>query len=360
MFVAMRWGAWLWVVPLLCASYLLGQQTPLLVPVEKVIVPGYSSAASVGPPSCDAEGNLYEQGTGPQDVGPWPELVKISPEGRVVARFSVGSIPDKEVREAGSNFHTVDTWGRLYLLVPVTNDNPTRKKDEDKVFIVRFEKEGKFEGVARLKVSGFLPYQLAVFPTGEYVLTGLRRNDLMSRFSEVYTAIFDSRGALVKELALPEDISLDSVKASADPETLTRPDGKYRALEQAALYGNILIGPDGNAYLVRASRSPLLYVLSAYGTVVRRMVLEPPGEGLWPVNAYLAGGRLLIPFAKRSGMGLGTELYSLYDAQSGDHLVDYRPSPGLAGAFECYTPDRFTFTGIEPDGRMSLIQAKPH
>jgi hypothetical protein len=52
------------------------------------------------------------------------------------------------------------------------------------------------------------------------------------------------------------------------------------------------------------------------------------------------------------------EWYSLYDAQTGDHLIDYKPSPGLKGAFVWSTCNDFIFLGMR-ERKLVLIHAKP-
>jgi len=50
--------------------------------------------------------------------------------------------------------------------------------------------------------------------------------------------------------------------------------------------------------------------------------------------------------------------YSLYDAVTGERLVDYVPPPGTAGTFACYTANGLTFLGAGQDRHMILQHAR--
>jgi hypothetical protein len=50
--------------------------------------------------------------------------------------------------------------------------------------------------------------------------------------------------------------------------------------------------------------------------------------------------------------------YSLYDAMTSDHFMDYEASPELRGSFVCSTGNDFIFLGMQ-DQNQALIHAKP-
>jgi len=74
----------------------------------------------------------------------------------------------------------------------------------------------------------------------------------------------------------------------------------------------------------------------------------------------VAGPRILVRFSprdegsgsQRSGTS-GHDIYSLFDAYSGDQLGDFEDAENAFGAFACYTPDSLTFIGSQA-GFMAL------
>lgn len=127
--------------------------------------------------------------------------------------------------------------------------------------------------------------------------------------------------------------------------------------------GGVEVGSDGNAYIIRGAHFPIVYVLTSSGEVVRRMVLDPPAPDVYPLEESLSGDRLMVaygnlPNSARGQMGYD-QFYSVYDALSGDHLYDYKPSPELKGVLACYTQNAFIFLGGTETGALKLIRAEP-
>ncbi len=110
---------------------------------------------------------------------------------------------------------------------------------------------------------------------------------------------------------------------------------------------------------------------------MRTLKLIPPsptasqGGGLH--YSDVGGGQLAIVYqtfeesAVPKGQGrerppvrVQTQTVSIYNAQSGERLADYRLPPGIGGALACYTPAGFTFLGSTPQHQLVLKQAKPY
>jgi len=49
-------------------------------------------------------------------------------------------------------------------------------------------------------------------------------------------------------------------------------------------------------------------------------------------------------------------MYSLFNAETGEKVADYKPSKEIRGNFACYTPNGFTFLTVA-GGKGELIQA---
>lgn len=166
----------------------------------------------------------------------------------------------------------------------------------------------------------------------------------------------------MKDLTLSGDVGVTTPKAKADlPRYAGAPVGV--GLEEAIGTGAIGIGYAGNAYVIRNTKSPTVFVVSPAGQVVRRMVLKPPVTGLWRTASSLSGARAAVDFGTLSNAQTGTlgqsKVYALYDLMTGKLLESYRPSPELGFAFACYTQNAFIFIGAKPDGSLTLIQAQP-
>jgi hypothetical protein len=331
---------------LVSCGELAGQRSALLVPGSKVVVSGRHEMGFIDPARCDDGGNIYLKSP---ESGP---VTKISPDGREVARFSLDSASDPEVKRGSFYAFAVNGRGEVFALVHA----------EQETFVVRFDEDGKYEETVKLNAAAVFPYRIAVFPTGEFLLIGIvQRNEGASAGSSAYTAIFDSRGELIKNLSLTEDVAKKSASAGANPKGKGEGAADELEFERAIGSGDALISPDGYAYLIRNSPSPVVYVATSQGTVVRRMVLHAPANGLRPVGAPLiALAKLIVPFGKESaGRTLRhPESYSVYDAETGDHLIDYEAAPELAGGMLCSTRNGFVFVGTQ-DMQMALISATP-
>jgi hypothetical protein len=324
---------------------LLGQETGLLVASRKVVVSGYYENVFIDPARCDAAGNIYLKRLESAPV------TKISPDGRTIAQYSLDLAPDPQVKGGSFYVFALNDRGELFAVVHT---------DKEIAFILKFDKDGSYEGTVKLNATGIFPYHLAVFPTGEFLLAGIAHSkEGEAEVPSAYTAIFDPRGELVKVLSLAQDVSREDAAAEAGSMVQGEPHAADVAFQSAIGSGDAFIGPEGHAYLIRNSGSPVVYVISAYGTVVRRLVLQAPDEALWPTGApSMAAGKLVVTFAKkgRARAPHNPELYAVYDAQTGEHLIDYKASPELAGGMLCYTPNGFIFAGTQ-DRQMALISA---
>lgn len=323
---------------------LAGQEPAVLKPSSKVVLSGNFEAMIIDPARCDQEGNIYLKGVESAPV------TEISPEGREIARFSLDSVPDPEVKRGSFYAFALNPRGGVFELVHT----------ERQTFIVSFDSDGEYEGTVKLNAPGVYPYRIAAFPTGEFLLVGSVQGEGGAAAGvSADTAIFDARGDLVKTLSLVQDPAENPSTSPANPKAKGKIGERDVETERIIGSGDVFVGPDGNAYLVRNSKSPVVYVVTSQGTVVRRVILRAPAEGLWPTGAPLiAPGKIIIPFGKgNSGRTLRyTELYSVYDAQSGDHLLDYAPAPELRGGLLCYAHNAFVFLGVQ-DRQMALIFA---
>ncbi len=239
---------------------------------------------------------------------------------------------------------------------------------------MEFNDEGKYQQTVELKARGIFPYHIAVFPTHDFLLAGVRlgfeaspkASTQSTFFTGPFTAVFDPRGEVVKQISLTEDISKKEA-AKQLGSSLSGPTREDNALAMAIGKGGAIPGSDGNVYLARAGHVPLVYVISSRGEVIRRMVLDPPAQGLDAMLCGMAAGKLIVSFSERASSGppkggvalpRAIQWYSLYDAQTGEHFIDYKQSPEVTGSFVCSTGNDFVFLGMQ-DRNLALIRAKP-
>jgi hypothetical protein len=145
----------------LLAQPLVGQDASQLNFEEKGFLLNGGTSMSLSPDRCDGEGNLYREWVD-QKGHPLP-VTKISPEGQIMATFSLDSVPDEDIRKDGYRFYTINQHGNLYGL------SPAGDMRDPKIFVVRFKPDGTFEGATELKSpESVLPFHLAVFPRGSF------------------------------------------------------------------------------------------------------------------------------------------------------------------------------------------------
>jgi hypothetical protein len=334
---------------------LVAQEAPILALEQRGFLTATGASQFLDPDRCDDEGNIFREWIGP--TGPLP-VTKISDEGKVVATFSLDAVPNEDIRKAGYRFYTVDLRGSLYALSLVGD------WQDSKILVVKFKQDGTFDETTELKGPGsMLPYHLAVFPTGDYLLSAVRLTPGSGGTPSVlpYTAIFDATGKLATEIDTTQAVTQGPDDAQASAKTQPEKKDKIKTTMLTVGRGDALIGADGNAYLIQNSTSPVVFVVSSAGQVVRRMVLQSPDPNLEPAIPRMAAGRLVVPYARVTTNG-GTrwvQIYSVYDALTGDHLMDYRPPADFRGHLACYTRrGTFLFTALQPDGRMALLESR--
>lgn len=293
------------------------------------------------PIKCDAEQNLYLRRYQATDADTYSApVIKISKDGKSPVVFSIGVAPGFE-RGAAFDF-ALGLRGEIYLLAG---------KSLDERNIVKFREDGQHDSTIKLDRI-FDPSQLAVFLSGEFLISGVKLSNKGKSTGEAFTAVFDSEGRLLREITLPGDVKPEKVEAG----------GKVQIKENAAIsLGMAVASDDGNIYLMRASRNALIYVISPAGEVLRRFVISPPAEKFQPHTMSVAGRRIVLEFVGENpgGMKAQPKIFSLVDAQSGERLYNYFLPPTHGGIFACYSPNGFLFLGSSKDQKLTVIQAVP-
>jgi hypothetical protein len=270
--------------------------------------------------TCDAEGNVYARQFQARSKGR-ESVQEITRTGEVVRLFkvedagfdlSVGDFaigPDNDVYMLGWSMEHAHPGSRVY--------------------VAQFSEEGSLKSTTQLTSEEFFPSSMAVFKTGEFLVTGRQGKADNTPF----TGVFAATGKLIAKIYEPEDDELRKRAESGD-------------LHDGNLYGNTAVGlgravaaSDGNVYLMRRASPPLIYVISPKGNVVRKLRIDLASSAMLPDELQASKDRLAISFEAADG----SRLIKVVDL-TGNGLAEY-PIDATVGsaALACYDPPVLTF-----------------
>ena len=295
---------------------------------------------TVGKAKCDAAGNLYvrvmtaEQSRIHHGISQIP-IEKIAPDGTIAATY--------RATDAATDISAKDIFvseeGGVYQVGWIPDGT---------IYVVEFSTDGTMRKKVQLGATGVIPYALAVFKSGELLLSGVKGSDNRTP----YTAVFRADGGLIKQIYEPEDE--DSRHKAATGEAYVSESGSGNTF---VWRGDVAAGSDGNVYLLRASSPGLVYVISPKGEVIRKLRIDPPSSGLVAGMIRPMPGKLAISFlydGRRDGM---TRVVDFEGNPIVDHFSDdVRINPGLPG---CYGADGFTFLSWGDGHLWYLHKTKP-
>jgi hypothetical protein len=318
---------------------------------EKIVTTEYDTMR-LGPLRCDASGDIFLRRYLPGRVLRAP-VIEYSGDGERVAVFSLDSAP--KLADAEIPDFAVGLRGEVYLLAK------TMEGQEPRVSVVEFSDRGEYESTLPLGPS-FSPANFATFLTGQFLISGMRAaaprpDETSSPFArEPFTAVFDQSGRMVKVIELPRDVELKSSKNALPSSGASEP-GNNQDLGAQITQGDAATGDDGNVYLMRRTSSPLVYVLSAGGEVVRRFKITPPAQNseVWAMK-YAGGGRLVFEFTVPTPVkGARPDIiFSVADSATGERLMDYKAPPKMGGSFVCYSHEAVISLGTSQDGHLTI------
>ncbi|MGD0570031.1 MAG: hypothetical protein ABSA78_16640 [Candidatus Sulfotelmatobacter sp.] len=300
---------------------------------------------------CDGAGNVYVRRREVEKPGQDRAAIairKISPEGNLVRTFRVlDAFPryrtDGAVNIIGrSVFATAD--GRIFQAAAAP----------DGIFVVEFAPDGSVKAKTKLATGpATTPWLLAVFKSGEYLLTATTGKNNLTPF----TGVFSVDGQLVKRIYEPEDE--DALRKASPADWESRPIGTVGGADFVSK-GDVAAGSDGNVYLLHGTASPaLVYVISAAGEVVRKLRIDAGDSGLLARSIKFYSGRLAVEFDRWFDFDAHQNVIKVTDLE-GNPIADYRIRPAeanhalyLAG----YGPEGFTFVPYENEDSFYLIKA---
>ncbi len=314
-----------------------------LVRVETVQAPAEMASTFSPFLKCDNEGNLYLQ-TDPS----FPAIHKLNPKGERVAVFQATSNPDRKIDFSRS--FSIAPSGELYELV---------YPHEITRYVFVYKSDGTLDSTIKLQ-PGFAwsPAVIAVFPSGQLLISGLEYDRDVKAAMWPFTGIFAQDGRLLKEIDLEDDGTLRDMAASGDDRVIL-PNNSHG--NRAISYSKAEIGSDGNAYMMRWTNPAIFYAISPGGEVVRRFKIAPPADSAEPpMDMHISGDHIAVMFVNRQTMHKVIKVVDL----KGHELASYvepmaggKPTGDMeSAAFACYTqnPDRFTFLGAGDDSELQL------
>lgn len=204
-----------------------------------------------GRAKCDGEGNIYFRPTDSDTSMKYHPISalpirKIKPDGTLAGSFSIA---DNLPGLLAVDFFVADD-GKVY--------QAARSDSERAVYVVVYSADGLLRSKVRMEGEFFIPYEIAVFRSGEFLVSGIHGPYNRTPF----TAMYGGNGKLIKEIYEPEDE--DARKRAEAGEPGFRPDS-IDSSNDFVVRGEAALGSDGNAYLLRASSPALIYVISPKG-----------------------------------------------------------------------------------------------
>ena len=286
----------------------------------------------VGRTRCDAAGNLYSN-ISDNAIPPSYVLTEFSRNGAVLKQLDPSSVIPGFTQTALS----VLPDGAIFVV-------GTTQFPHIGVYVIGFSTQGLLASKVELQTTPFGPTQFVAFPTGELLVSGVRK-------TKPVTQLFNADGSLLKDIYEPEDEGFYQ-RAEAGELKDTQLGGGNTAVWR----GDAVLGSDGNAYLLRSASPALIYVISHSGVVLDKLKLESPYPGLAPRSIKAAPGKLAVSFLKE-GMTLG--LIKIITT-AGKEVALYSSDtpgayPGLPG---CYNGSSFVFLSRPEDKELVITTAK--
>ncbi len=226
------------------------------------------------------------------------------------------------------------------------------------MYLALFGAQGELRSRTKLDSPAFLPYGIVVFSSGELLVSGLEYVHSVRALSpyKIFTALYDKDGHLQKRLSLSEDAQIEAAAQIGDARYARGPMFGNSAVSG----GQIRLGEDGNAYLMRRTSPATVYVISSSGELLRTLMVEPAEVGQMPFNMQVAGGRIAVQFSDYCSAGdpcYGNH-FTVADAATGKKLADYAAGDAR-GVFVCYnaSPERFSLLTVSDDHALNLVEA---
>ena len=298
------------------------------------------------PLRCDADGNIFLR------VQPEvePAIRKFDSSGVQKVLFKPSTIPDMRVEMAA--YFSIDGHGAIHQLVGASFTD---------WYVVTYRSDGAFQSKISLHLEfQFRPFQLATFPSGELLISGLKRdNDSKNHVRLPFTGIFAGDGTLLKEVVLKDDETVNKMATAGDPAIV--PEGR-RSGNTAIEGGDMVAGADGNVYIMRKLSPATIYAISSGGEVVRQFRVDPNDPDFLPVSMQIASNRIAVVFLRSHAeeKTLPKDVIVKIVDLEGRDLATYGHLGEYGIALTCYSPIRELFTFVTTtDNYLGFAVAEP-
>lgn len=299
--------------------------------------------STFGHVTCDEGGNVYARKyDGTDDSVLHAPVRRIGADGRVTQSFGVADASPDLVQG-----FFVASDGKVSLVAWAG----ARVHSGNRAYVMEFEANGSPKSTIQVDTEEwFLPAHIAVFKSGEFLLSGRRG-------SRPFTGVFTPDGKLISTIFEPEDEELQKRAEAGDPDVQVT---ESNSSNDAVDLGGVAVGSDGNAYLMRRTSPALIYVISARGEVIRKLRINADESLRWfPEQLQSFPGGLVVLFDNRAG---DTRVLKAVDLQ-GNPIASYGiGGDPRVGVLACYAPPTFTFldtTETDGHGYMSLSKLEP-
>jgi hypothetical protein len=324
------------------ASAATAQDMVELREAEPIQVPGQRALGLLAPIKCGQDSSVFLQLVLDREDPRINPILGISPDGKQAVQFKAPETPGRK------------TW--IVDFAPTADGGAgLLTRDQDGAYsIVKLDQEGRVLSSARL-AGQVSPLQLALFPSGEALVSGWRNEQGSTGVplakGGTFTGIFDTNGRLEKEVRLPGDVGappLSDVTASKNYKRAV-------TLSTAGPTG------DGNVFLARSYSGGPVYVISPGGEVVHSFQPAAP-ESMAAGGVQVEGNDAVTIFLTRKSEvsgEIGDILLYVWDITNGKKLATYHhASPRLGAALACYKSGVFTFLSMDPEsGDLQLVHA---
>ena len=265
---------------------------------------------------CDSNGDAFARFAflvgNPMHLVESPFISEVIPDEKRIVEYAVPRLSESKYPHAKQTSYGVSPGGKLYALISTQQRTSKGKPvSAPRYYVERFRDNGASGPITPILppagVSRWYAYQIAPFPGGEFLIAG------QSTAAEgrpapgswgPLTAVYDSAGRFVSEVTLPQDVTNNfkelstgkrKTAAGAEAQTSKAPQDFPAAISE----GDILSGPDGNVWILRASDPIRLYAVDSVGQVVKHFQLSPPYPGLIPFAFGIArSGDIFLDFLR--------------------------------------------------------------
>ncbi len=310
------------------------------------------------PTLCSADHTIFVRMAGTEGIS---GLVSISNDGKNVIRFQSNKINDISNPKTRTFFVTESD---VYILttgsIPQENTLQIKKPNGEieqqrlstiQQFVARFGRDGSYRGAVRLDLD-FTPLQVGVFPSGDFLLAGVTKDN------QVRVALVKSNGQFQRYVDLEGDIQLskDSDTSGVKGPGLALPMTGKRFGEgfQDSVHISFFTSDGTRLILVRKAANAPIFSISAGGNVRTVKPRVPSGYTLADLKA--ADNIWIGTYTHRISeeAGLAIETFAL-DPVTGEITQSYSYPRFLGLGIACADGLEFSFLTREDD-KLKIIR----